>query len=336
LDYFAHCPHVNRLVAYEDLHWILFGDGRLPWMPDRRGANRLGAWLRRHAPNWVRRPYRCDTAILPVISPFPEYHRILRELPAAERLGVCGNLSCQSDAEDRESRPWYTRQLDASAWPWNFSELEANRRFLEFLGAPASNDEVWPEFWTTAEDRRQAEQWLPADPARLTLALAPGVISNPRKNLPALWFAHALQKLTGRPLRVVLFGSPADQLACAVVAQILAPLANVRQILDLTGKTTVRELIECFRRCDLVFCQETAALHVATALHKPVAGILGGGHFGRFYPWGDPRRARVVNQPMDCYGCNWVCKYDTIRCVQEIPPAAATRVLQELADGLAA
>ncbi len=61
-----------------------------------------------------------------------------------------------------------------------------------------------------------------------------------------------------------------------------------------------------------------------------MVGILGGGHYGRFYPWGDPKFTRVVSKPMDCYGCNWHCKFETVRCIQEIPPADAARALNEL------
>ena len=95
-------------------------------------------------------------------------------------------------------------------------------------------------------------------------------------------------------------------------------------------------MIECLRRCDVVLSQDSAALHIATALRQPVVGILAGAHFGRFYPWGDPARARVVNKPMECYGCEWHCIYDSIRCIQEIPPADATRELLYLINTLSA
>ena len=90
------------------------------------------------------------------------------------------------------------------------------------------------------------------------------------------------------------------------------------------------ELIECIRRCNIVLSQETAALHIATALRKPVVGIIGGGHFGRFYPWGDPNVSRAVNKPMDCYGCNWRCKYESIRCIQEISVETAAAEMNYL------
>jgi hypothetical protein len=61
-----------------------------------------------------------------------------------------------------------------------------------------------------------------------------------------------------------------------------------------------------------------------------VLGIVGGGHYGRFFPWGDPKLARVATKQMDCFGCNWQCKYETMRCIQEIAPESAARELAAL------
>ena len=71
-------------------------------------------------------------------------------------------------------------------------------------------------------------------------------------------------------------------------------------------------------------------MHIAAALRKPMVGILGGGHFGRFYPWGDPRLSRVAHVPMECYWCNWSCRYETVRCIREISPAVIAREIGAL------
>jgi len=331
-EFFAHCPYMDRIVPYQELHAAV--KGYLPGLPSFPGRDRLGALIRRCAPNWTVRRYRCDLAILPLQSVTAGYHDLMRQIPARIRIGICGKTTNQTVESDLASRPWYTRQWDASDLPGNFSELAANRMFLEFLGVDMRGQKYEPEFWTTEFDRQRASQLLGAETAGLTLALAPGVSSIPGRNLPPAWFARSLQNLSGGRLRVVLLGSRADMPLCQRVGREIAGLPVVGQVLNLAGQTTVGELIECLKRCDVVFSQETAVLHIATALHKPVLGIVGGGHFGRFYPWGDPTLARVVNKPMDCYGCNWRCIYDSLRCIQEIPPESATRELQSLIAAL--
>ncbi len=71
-------------------------------------------------------------------------------------------------------------------------------------------------------------------------------------------------------------------------------------------------------------------MHVAIGLGRPTVTIMGGGHFGRFHPWGDAERNRVVNRPMPCYGCHWTCRYPTTRCILEIEPEEIGRVVGEL------
>jgi ADP-heptose:LPS heptosyltransferase len=73
---------------------------------------------------------------------------------------------------------------------------------------------------------------------------------------------------------------------------------------------------------------ETGALHIATALGVPSVGILGGGHFGRFYPWGNPAVHRVAASRMDCYGCQWRCVHGDFRCI----PAISTGQVSEQAQ----
>jgi hypothetical protein len=67
-----------------------------------------------------------------------------------------------------------------------------------------------------------------------------------------------------------------------------------------------------------------------------VAGIVGGGHYGRFYPWQGYDNCLVVTNKLDCFGCDWNCPYDRMMCIQDIPPAQAANVIREMLAKLAA
>ncbi|HEY2328515.1 MAG TPA: glycosyltransferase family 9 protein [Verrucomicrobiae bacterium] len=330
LELFAHCPYVDELVAYGKLQADVCGQGRLAWMPQVRGSDRLGNVLRKCLSGIVRRKYQNDLAILPILAPSIDHHQCMEGIPARNKIGIGGNSSNQPVEFEKESRRHYSAQMDASHLPWDFSELEATRLFLKFLGIEVQTAELWPEFWTTNKDCRQADDWMPKKDGKIILGMAPGVSSITGKQLPAKWFAEVISLLSFGNFQIVLFGSGADVPLCEAAANAIENSGHGGRVLNLAGKTSVREMIECFRRCDLVLSQETAALHIAAALRKPAAGIVGGGHFGRFYPWGEPKLSRVVNNPMDCYGCNWQCKYETVRCIQEISPPAAAQALNEL------
>ena len=127
-----------------------------------------------------------------------------------------------------------------------------------------------------------------------------------------------------------MIGSGQDRNVCEGIQNILNNSDNPHQVINLCSITSIGQSIECMRLCDALICQDTAALHMAVALKKPVLGIVGGGHFGRFFPWGDSSKTKVLHKNMDCYGCNWQCKYETLRCIQELEPSSAINLFNEL------
>jgi ADP-heptose:LPS heptosyltransferase len=85
------------------------------------------------------------------------------------------------------------------------------------------------------------------------------------------------------------------------------------RIENLTGKTSLIQLIELIGNAKLVVTNETSAVHIAGAVKTPSICVLGGGHFGRFVPY-DPKVSTSINsvfQKMECYHCNWNCIYQT-------------------------
>jgi ADP-heptose:LPS heptosyltransferase len=251
-------------------------------------------------------------------------------IPARHRVGICGSSDNLNASQQQFYKEIYSRQMDASPFAWNLPELERNRMFLQFLGIHASAEDNWPKFWTESTDRDAADRLFAGLTEGCVIGIAPGISWPLGKRLPARWYAETLQKLQISDVHTVLLGSSQDSEICAEIETFLLHDRFNAKVINLAGKTTPLQLVECIRRCDLLLCADAAPLHIATAMRKPVVGILGGGHYGRFYPWGDPKLANVVNNPLDCYGCNWQCKYDTVRCIQEIPPADATQKLKDL------
>src|SRR5262249_35483629 len=101
-------------------------------------------------------------------------------------------------------------------------------------------------------------------------------------------------------------------LGAALVAGSAVPIHNR------IGRTSLFELAALIARARLVVSNDTASAHLGAAVGTPVVCVLGGGHFGRFFPYPDAFRAPgalplPVWQPMDCYGCDWDCIYPVAR-----------------------
>jgi ADP-heptose:LPS heptosyltransferase len=135
-------------------------------------------------------------------------------------------------------------------------------------------------------------------------------------------------------MRIKLLGAAAEaELAARLILEAAVPVQN------LVGTTSLLEFVETIATARLVICNDSAAFHIAMALQKDVVCFLGGGHFGWFapYPPHDNRqgRAQVLYQQLECYWCNWNCRFPrsedgSFKCVDAITVEAATKALDEI------
>jgi len=121
-------------------------------------------------------------------------------------------------------------------------------------------------------------------------------------------FAHIGQYVYQKyRLQPVILGSISEQ----PIANRIMNYNKVVPWLNYSGKTSLLEFIKFLGNAKLIICNETSAFHIAIALKTKVVCILGGGHFGRFAPY-----PTILNSPhicvyvhMDCFNCNWRCRY---------------------------
>lgn len=87
---------------------------------------------------------------------------------------------------------------------------------------------------------------------------------------------------------------------------------------NLAGETTLLQTAAILSMCRLALGAETGLGHVAAAVDTPHVITLGGGHFGRFFPYHE--KSIAVSLPLACYRCNWSCRFGTYPCVSKITP----------------
>ena len=122
----------------------------------------------------------------------------------------------------------------------------------------------------------------------------------------------------------------ADNSICRQVESALLGVCKKDQVINLTGKTTLRELVKSVKSSDFFLGMETTSLYIAIAADVPSIGIVGGGHYGRFIPWGDPDRHIFIPEKMDCFQCKWICPEKEFACIQGVTPAEVAQAVQEL------
>jgi len=148
------------------------------------------------------------------------------------------------------------------------------------------------------------------------------------KRWSARGFREVAQGLVARGTRVVVVGAPDDSAACR---EVVAGLGI--DVIDTCGRTSLLELFHIIRRSQAVVCNDSLALHVASATRRPTVVVYCATSplFG-FGPW--KNRAIVVEKgDLFCKPCrrhgSRRCPTGTNACIVGVSSGA---VLQALAD----
>ena len=162
------------------------------------------------------------------------------------------------------------------------------------------------------EEARELLKKLGAGPPQPLLVLSPGAAYGPAKRWPASRFAELASLFQKRKsAAVVLIGSPAET---DVAAEISAPLDPTP--IDLTGKTTLPQLMAVVSLARLFISNDSGPMHLANALRVPVVGIFGPTDPALTGPFEQP--AAVIKKDVPCWPCSYrKCPYDH-RCMMRI------------------
>jgi lipopolysaccharide heptosyltransferase II len=146
--------------------------------------------------------------------------------------------------------------------------------------------------------RLSAVGWTPARPL---VALAPGAAYGAAKRWPAYRAAEALVGLHDRGLATVLVGAPPDRPAARGIESALAARgARGALTVNLVGDTDLDSLMGVFSWCDVVVSNDSGAMHVASAVGRPVVSVFGPTDERATAPLG---RHRIVRHDVWCRPC---------------------------------
>lgn len=76
-------------------------------------------------------------------------------------------------------------------------------------------------------------------------------------------------------------------------------------LINLTGKTTLEDVLNIIACASFVIGNETGPIHIASLWSIPTIMFYGGGHFGGLLP----KKAVLVGRQLPCYFCNWNCTH---------------------------
>lgn len=131
---------------------------------------------------------------------------------------------------------------------------------------------------------------------------------------PADRFAHIADHIyreTG--LVAVILGVADEQWISDCLKENLAPQTAMATV-DLTGRTSISDIIDIIGNAKLVVTNDTSGVHIACATQTPSVVNVGGWHFNRFLPYHVEDVSPGNHLPlvaytyMPCYQCDWNLK----------------------------
>jgi heptosyltransferase II len=147
---------------------------------------------------------------------------------------------------------------------------------------------------------------------RFLVGMAPGATYGPAKKWFPERFAEIADRLMERfPVQVLLFGSASDRDSIGAVAR------NAKhELIDLTGKTSLKEAISLISRCRLFISNDSGLMHIAGALDIPTIAIFGSTNPITTSPMGS--HTMVIRKDVSCSPCLKVSCPTDFRCMDLI------------------
>ena len=162
----------------------------------------------------------------------------------------------------------------------------------------------------------------PLDKSSPRMGLCPGAEYGPAKRWLPERFAATAAAIGGQ---WVLFGTQKDEEVGAAIAAELGDKCT-----NLIGKTTLDELIEELRKCQLLLTNDTGTMHLATLLGIPVVAVFGSTEPTLTGPLGT--KNRVVRHRVECSPCFLrECPLD-FRCMQAVSAEEVVEKIRELSQ----
>ncbi|KPL00125.1 MAG: hypothetical protein AMJ91_05325 [candidate division Zixibacteria bacterium SM23_73_3] len=248
------------------------------------------------------RKRKFDLAVIP--------HRSLRSALLAYLSGIPQRIGFDKSAGSF----LFTRKIVYST---DTHEVDRNLSLLS--GFNSHLTDTSPELFPSSEDFSYARKLLVDSGIRgedKIVGIAPGSVWATKRWLPQ-GFAEVSQRLISEAgAKVIFLGSEDDRKLCEKIAILMKDKPAI-----LAGRTDILQSAAMISFCKVVLSNDSASVHVASAIKRPVVAIFGSTipEFG-FAPYGVDHL--VIEKKMDCRPCGIhgrrKCPQKHFQCMKDI------------------
>jgi heptosyltransferase II len=281
-------PNVDRIILYSDLFRGLTGKFRLA--QEIRKQNFCLAVLFQNA---------FDAALLALLARIPSragYDRDGRGLLLTEAV------PCDNQTKSGHQIRYYLNLVEKSGFT-SWHEL--------------------PWIYLSIEERIEARDRL-KNLKRPVTGINPGATFGSSKRWHPSRFAEvAYRAISEMGGSAVIFGGPSETgIAEEIEGEFIKFSGRSEmksQLLNMAGKTDLRQLISMISECDLLVTNDSGPMHIGYAVRTPVVAIFGSTSPEHTGPAG--RQDVVIRKPVDCAPCfRRECRKKSLDCMDMIFP----------------
>jgi heptosyltransferase-2 len=248
-DLWTDYPHVDEVIAFEENESVFRIARRL------RGRFEMALVL----PNSPRSTLEAFLARIPKRIGFARGGRSIFLTRAVPIRSDTVPLRKRSVAEIRQLAE--SRSARAT-FPSSAHQLYDHLHLLRAIGIAA--EPVAPKLHVSDKEVAMARARFFGAQDKPWLGLNPGAEYGPAKRWPSDQFVRAaIGVRRTADCELVVFGGEKDR-------TVTDPIAAATGALNLTGRTTLRELAACFRVCKALLTNDTGPMHLAAAVGTPV------------------------------------------------------------------
>ncbi len=203
-------------------------------------------------------------------------------------------------------------------------EMEYDLETARVLGAQISNKKI--DFTIDEESLKQVDKLLADNGigrSDVLVGIHPG--GKPSHRWPADNFVEMIKMLYAQPNRKFVITGSKDEV---MLAQNIIDKSGLN-ILNLSGKLTVRGLAALSKRCSAYITNDTGSMHIAAMAEAPLVAIFGPGYYKRYDPRNIFEKAVVFYKKRECAPCN---KFDcaSLKCLSGISVQEVVTAVERL------
>jgi ADP-heptose:LPS heptosyltransferase/tetratricopeptide (TPR) repeat protein len=305
---YERCPHINKALYVE----------REPLATSKPYRETCFRNLQQCEQPW-------DIVFNPLYSREYLAEEIVKAAPGHIKIGVGGDNSNMSRDVMKLTDPAYGALLPVDTSVIRH-ELHRHNEILSLLGS--QDETIRFKAPLTDEDRQFAANILKNFDLKKYGVVFPGTKGG--TNSIKYWGSEnysslmdQLQLEGGWELMMLLGGHGEEQIASEISALTRAKPHVFQGDLSLWQAAAVLE------RAAFYVGSDTSMAHIATAMKIPTFAILGGGHFGRFFPYPEGHSDVCLTHKLDCFQCYWKCKLSYNKCIADISVAQVLGAMKE-------